>query len=469
MARCGAAALLVLLLAAVPLASAQKPKLPKLHNWNWGFLSKPGAFKNATSAQDVIDVVKDAAAYRSPVLPVGSMHSVTDLIVNNKGTVIAMGGMNKILGFDPATMQVRVEAGMELADLHDYLGQQGYELSFSPEIGDATVGSLVGSTSKDSSIEGPGYLSALVKEVKYVDATGATVTLKAGADDAALTALHSCYSLCGVVVEVVLQARPQALINTTPAIVRFAGSSRADYEAAATQLMKLKQEADNIFFVTAPGYNLSLVEQRFKLPDQSAAQSLAESASNQQVLKVIQNLKFQLFLVGGITADIAQSILPLVDTVGPVYHYRRDFVNRYPPVTKKQSRLDFSYFEYQDVSQFVDVYASAMEFIRDYKAKSKFAPTCLATYFVSRVEGKPAGSNYGGGPGTSFMLDPINNNPSSPQWLKFLDAFNAFASGKGAVLSLSQTKRAPPAKVALIPKDKAQARFTTLYFQKYVG
>jgi hypothetical protein len=31
-----------------------------------------------------------------------------------------------------------------------------------PEIGDATVGSLVVSTSKDSSIEGLGYLSALV-------------------------------------------------------------------------------------------------------------------------------------------------------------------------------------------------------------------------------------------------------------------------------------------------------------------
>jgi len=42
-------------------------------------------------------------------------------------------------------------------------------LSFCPEIGDATVGSLVVSTSKDSSIDGPGYLSALVAEVTYVD------------------------------------------------------------------------------------------------------------------------------------------------------------------------------------------------------------------------------------------------------------------------------------------------------------
>lgn len=45
-------------------------------------------------------------------------------------------------------------------------------MSFSPEIGDATVGSLAVSTSKDSSIDGPGYLSALLKEIKYVDEVG---------------------------------------------------------------------------------------------------------------------------------------------------------------------------------------------------------------------------------------------------------------------------------------------------------
>lgn len=46
---------------------------------------------------------------------------------------------------------------------------QDLETSFCPEIGDATVGSLAVTTSKDSSIDGPGYLSALVTEVKFVD------------------------------------------------------------------------------------------------------------------------------------------------------------------------------------------------------------------------------------------------------------------------------------------------------------
>ena len=57
------------------------------------------------------------------------------------------------------------------------LAPQGSELSFSPEIGDATVGSLVTTTSKDSSLGGLGYLSALLYDVTYVDEAGRLVHL----------------------------------------------------------------------------------------------------------------------------------------------------------------------------------------------------------------------------------------------------------------------------------------------------
>lgn len=57
---------------------------------------------------------------------------------------------------------------------------QDLEITFSPEIGDATVGSLIVSTSKDSCLDGPGYLSACVKQVTYVN----QVTSTASAADA---------------------------------------------------------------------------------------------------------------------------------------------------------------------------------------------------------------------------------------------------------------------------------------------
>ncbi len=67
---------------------------------------------------------------------------------------------------------VRAEAGVTLRALHTWLLARQRELSFCPEIGDATVGGLVTTMCKDSSIKGPGYLGALVEELTYVDHEG---------------------------------------------------------------------------------------------------------------------------------------------------------------------------------------------------------------------------------------------------------------------------------------------------------
>ena len=61
---------------------------------------------------------------------------------------------------------------MTLAALHEWLLARSRELSFSPEIGDATIGGLVTTMCKDSSVNGPGHLCALVEAITYVDHEG---------------------------------------------------------------------------------------------------------------------------------------------------------------------------------------------------------------------------------------------------------------------------------------------------------
>ena len=59
-------------------------------------------------------------------------------------------------GTTPAAKKyyVRAGGGVTLADLHDWLAERNLEISFSPEIGDATVGSSASATMKDSSVKG---------------------------------------------------------------------------------------------------------------------------------------------------------------------------------------------------------------------------------------------------------------------------------------------------------------------------
>ena len=59
-----------------------------------------------------------------------------------------------------------------MAALHAWLLARQREVSFSPEIGDATVGGLVTTMCKDSSVDGPGHLAALVQALTYVDHEG---------------------------------------------------------------------------------------------------------------------------------------------------------------------------------------------------------------------------------------------------------------------------------------------------------
>lgn len=84
---------------------------------------------------------------------------------------------------------------------------QKLELAFSPEIGDASIGSLLVTTSKDSSIDSPGYLSALVYDITYVDDQGKVVTLQASNDHQSMQEFISSNGLMGVVVEATLHCR----------------------------------------------------------------------------------------------------------------------------------------------------------------------------------------------------------------------------------------------------------------------
>ncbi|WIA42209.1 hypothetical protein OEZ86_009469 [Tetradesmus obliquus] len=99
-------------------------------------------------------------------------------------------GLNQIKGVEGSC--VRVQAGVKLADLHDYLAkQQGLQR------------------------RRPGYLSALVTEVTYVDEDGCLVVLSLAKDPSALLAFTCSYGMMGIVVEAVLEVRRRIAVTTT--------------------------------------------------------------------------------------------------------------------------------------------------------------------------------------------------------------------------------------------------------------
>lgn len=133
---------------------------------NWGKTQKtvPAVLVNARSVEDVVEAVRNPAN-PTPVLAVGSMHSVTECLVNDGGTIINVSGgsgdcggrcsksvvwghsavtahsvagtpathdhawscslsagLNNVLGVEGGV--VRLQTGVKLADLHDWLAEK---------------------------------------------------------------------------------------------------------------------------------------------------------------------------------------------------------------------------------------------------------------------------------------------------------------------------------------------------------
>lgn len=102
------------------------------------------------------------------------------------------------------TVMVRVQAGCSPKAHSLWLSERGYELAYQAEIGNATVGALCTGDSKDSALEGPGYFSAYIRQVTYVNGKGKLISIDEFSTLAELAEFRCSFDLSGIVVECIV-------------------------------------------------------------------------------------------------------------------------------------------------------------------------------------------------------------------------------------------------------------------------
>jgi len=117
---------------------------------------------------------------------------------------------------------VRVQAGCRLKKLNMWLQARGEEIPFQAEIGEATVGSVAAGDTKESSLNAPGYFSAHVVALTYVDDQGELHPLSDYQDGPAFYEFKCSIGLSGVVVECRVEVRPSMLCRSDVSVVTFA-------------------------------------------------------------------------------------------------------------------------------------------------------------------------------------------------------------------------------------------------------
>src|SRR5690625_4850146 len=116
-----------------------KPR-PIWQNWGRNVHAEPTRIAHPSTTAEVQNLVRAAAAAGEKVKVIGAGHSFTSVAATD-GTLLHLGRMNRILGHDPATGRVRVQAGATLRELNPQLGALG--LAF-PNLGDVDPQSIAG-------------------------------------------------------------------------------------------------------------------------------------------------------------------------------------------------------------------------------------------------------------------------------------------------------------------------------------
>ncbi len=96
-----------------------------------GLALLPEAVARPTSAPEVVALMQQAAATKTPVTAAGGQSSMTGGSITDQGTLLSLRGMARILDIDPVRRTARVEPGILVGDLKRALAAEG--LLFAPD------------------------------------------------------------------------------------------------------------------------------------------------------------------------------------------------------------------------------------------------------------------------------------------------------------------------------------------------
>jgi FAD/FMN-containing dehydrogenase len=140
-------------------------------NWSGQYLSKPAVHASPQTLEEIQEIIRNNEKFPSPLVALGSGHSDSGCNVVVGGTAVFMKKFHYI--HEPQEDDVTAGAGVELIELHRFLALRKKQIPFTPEIGNATLGSVACCCLKDAAIgQSSGIATHMIKSIQYVDASG---------------------------------------------------------------------------------------------------------------------------------------------------------------------------------------------------------------------------------------------------------------------------------------------------------
>ena len=144
-----------------------------------GLRMVPDAVARPSSTPEVVEVLREAAATRTPVTAAGAQTSTTAASITDRGVLLSLAGMSRILDVDVARRTVRAEAGALLGDVKRAAAAEGLLLAPDPTSEDwSTVGGAVACNASGARSLRYGATRPHVTALSVVTASGEQLELR---------------------------------------------------------------------------------------------------------------------------------------------------------------------------------------------------------------------------------------------------------------------------------------------------
>ena len=138
-----------------------------------GLVMVPDAVVRPASMQETVDVMRRASSERTPVTPAGGQTSTTGASICDKGILLSMRAMNRIVDIDADERRAIVEPGVLLGDLKRAVAEHGLQFAPDPTSeDDVTVGGAISCNASGARTLLYGATRAHVRSLTIVRADG---------------------------------------------------------------------------------------------------------------------------------------------------------------------------------------------------------------------------------------------------------------------------------------------------------
>lgn len=206
--------------------------MPVWRNWASTVEASPDTFHLPGGEDEVVRLVKAAAAAGHRIKVVGGGHSFSD-IAKPREILMSLDRMSGITAVDPERTWVDVRAGMRLTDLNDALAERGLALPIVGSVGAQSVAGVIATGTHGSSME-HGNISSHVRGARLVTGTGEILDIDQ--HDPRLHAVQVHLGALGILTSVRLAVVPAFRLVEVLELL--------PYEEAAERLLELGRSAE---------------------------------------------------------------------------------------------------------------------------------------------------------------------------------------------------------------------------------